>query len=355
MPTGTTILLPVAHQEQRTALSANDSYFAIALYNVQAYLTTPWLSQPAYLICSTEVSSTFLPNHTTQSLHKVETVRRNTPCQLGISVDLTDWMPVVPDKKISLSIKLSAVRDNPFGKLTTKIGELGLSSLLSLVTPQIGEGVKIAGIVGQILSTVIEEGKEEQLLTLTVDLSVADLRAGYWAALAPTTPDDLPTALRLRPNGTLDDPRAPFSERNSYAVLNVRAQERRGSEAVRATAWWRTLQEGLRQVRRLAPPATEKDRRKANGIWLDALEQAERLAEEDRSFLLSEIRQVFQVHTQTVQTLLHPATAPEATGDTDLPEDLQRILGVRDTTALDEAVVAYQQALARSAAHNDFG
>lgn len=349
MPTGTTILMPVAHQEQFAPLVADDSYFAVALHNAQTYLTMPWLSQVAYLVCSTEVSSTFLPNHTTRSIHKVETVRKNTPCPLGLSVDLTDWLPAIPDKKVSVTIKLVAVRDNPFGRLTARIGELGLASTLSLVAPQVGEGVKIAGIAGQILSTVLEEGKEDNLLSLTVDLPIHDLSAGYWAALAPEPPGDIPTALRLRPGGRLDDPKAALSERTSYAVLKVRTRERRGSEAARTTLWWHTLQDGLREVRRLVTTGGDRERRKAGAFWLDTLERAERLAQDDRGFLLSEIRQIFQLHGQEAQAMLHPTTILESTEDTIFPDDLQRLLGVPDEAALDQAVAAYQQALARSA------
>jgi len=350
MSNGTTVLLPVASDEQFTPISVDDCYFQIALHAAQVFVALPGLSQTTHLVCSTEVGSTFLPDHYVRSIHKVETVQKNRPCPLGLSVVLTDWMPAIADKTIRVSLKLVAVRDKPFGKLTDTIEQLDLSSALSLLAPQIGTGIKIATIVGKMLGTILEEGATKNVLELAVDLPVHDMRAGYWAVIAPDTSGDRPIALHLRPGGLLDDPKAPFSERNTYAVLKVRARERRGPEAARATAWWSTLQDGLRQVRRLAPPAAEKDRRKANGIWLDTLERAERLAEEDRSFLLSEIRQIFQVHEQGVQRMLHPPTVFEATGGAAFSEERQRLLGVRDEAELDRAVASYQQALARAAA-----
>jgi hypothetical protein len=309
-----------------------------------------WLSRPAYLIFSTEVSSTFLPKHTTQSIHKVANIGREVTSSLGISVTLSDWLPAIPDKQVSITIKLIAVRDEPFGKLTSKIGDLGLGSALSLLAPQIGEGLKIAGIVGQILSTVLEEGKQDQILTLTADLPIATLRSGYLATLSPATPNDVPTKLELRPGGQLGDPSAPFSERNTYAILRVSAEPRRGIEAARATAWWITLQDGLRQVRRLSPPKNDRDRRKANGIWLDTMDRAERLSEEDRSFLLSESKEIIQEQAQEAYRLIQPRTSTETLRSDEFSEEEQRILGVRSMQELDVAVTNYRAKLAHSAA-----
>ncbi|MCG8353230.1 MAG: hypothetical protein MI924_36145 [Chloroflexales bacterium] len=354
MANGTTILLPVTSDEHFTPITADDSYFQIALYAAQAFITMPSLSQTAYLICSTEVGSAFLPDHQVRSIHKVETVQKNRPCLLGLSVALTDWLPAVSDKTIRVTLKLLAMRDRPFGKLTDAMDNLGLSSALSLIAPQIGTGVTIAAIAGKMIGSVLEEGKEQHMLELTADLPVHSLRSGYWAALAPDTPGDIPTALRLRPGGRLDDPRAPFSERNTYALLRIRARERRGEEAARTSAWRGILQDGLRQLRRLDAFSSDQERMKARAVWKDTLERAERMAEADHSFLLSEIRQIFQVATQAALRLQQPAVLSagpfESTERSLFDADFQRLLGVRDPAALEGAVEAYQAALARAAA-----
>jgi hypothetical protein len=353
MPSGTTILMPVAHNEQLAPLVANDSYFQVALYSAQAYVALPFLSQIACLVCAAEVGSNYLENHRIHSLYKVETIKKNQPSPLGLSVDLTEWLPVIPDKKVKVNVKLVAVRDQPFGKLTDAMSDLGLVSSLSLFGPHISEGLRITGIAGKILSTVLDEGAQDNLLSLDVDLSVAELSSGYWAMINPATPGDVATGLRLRSGGRLDDPKAAFSEQNTYAVLKVRALERRGPEAARLTDWGTTLAEGLRQVQRLAGSGTDRDRRKANSVWLDTIDHAQSLAQEDRSFLQNEIREVLQYYELEKRNLLAPETISESTGGEELNEDLQHILGVQDEGELARAVAGYRATVARAAATAD--
>lgn len=355
MTSGTTILLPVSSNEAFAPIVPDDSYFSLALHNAQVYVSLPWLTQVGYLICSTEVRSSFLPNQTLQGIHQVSTIRKNTPSTLGLSVMLTDWLPAAPDANVRITLRLMVVRDKPFGKLTDKLGELGLSSVFSLVAPQISEGIKIAGIVGAILSSVMDEGQEDSMLTLTADLPVQDLKAGYWAVVAPNPPGDMPRVVRITADGRLDDPKGPFSERHTYIVLKVRSRERRGTEAARTTPWWGLLQDGLRQLRRLDAFSTNEERMGARRFWRDTIERAERLAEADQSFLLNEVRQIFQQHTQEALNLLQPVVlgggvATEAAARTfDVEDDLYTLLGISNMSALDAAVSSYEQTLARCA------
>jgi len=367
MSNGTTILLPVASDQQFMPLTNDNSYFQIVLYAAQAFVALPWLSQAQQLICSTEVSSTFLPDHYVRSIHKVETIRKNQPTSLGLSVALTDWMPALSDKTLRVAITLVAIRDKPFGKLTDILGELDLASALSLVAPQIVAGMKVASIAGKMLGTILEEGADKHVLKLTADLPVHSMQSGYWAVIAPDVPNDIPTALRLRPDGKLDDPRGVFSERNTFAILAISARERRGEEAARTTAWWNLLQDGMAQLEQLDEFSTNQERNDKRLLWLETVRRAKRIAHADHSFLLSEIEEIIKRYTSKALNLLKDSprvgvhvpisgTVPfESATYNALDPELQELLGVRDELELQAAVAAYEQALARSAAADSAG
>jgi hypothetical protein len=347
MPTGTTHLIYLQQDKPATALTLDDRYLQVRLHTAQAYVEAPWLTQVAYMVCSTEVTSSFLTDHVSRSIHRVATVQKNTPCPLGLQVNLTDWLPAVRQQSISLELKLTAVRDKPFGILSERLGQMGLDTKLSLVRAELGIGARVAEVAGHILSALLEEGKAHTVLALRADLNVNDLQAGYYAMLAPYRADDIPLALRLRDNGQLDDPRAPFSEKNTYAVLEIGVFERRGEEAARAEPWWHTLQDAYHEAIH-TPIHSDRDYRKAQATWLAALGQAQRMAYNDRSFLLPEIKQIFQRYTLEVQQALRPATVLEAKSADLLPEEWQQVLGVASETELVQSVAAYQAALARS-------
>lgn len=354
MSNGTTILLPVASDHQFTPLVNDNCYIQIGLYAAQAFIALPILSQAQQLVFSSEVGSSFLPDHYVRNIHNVATIRKNQPTPLGLSVALTDWMPALGDKTIRVALKLVALRDKPFGRLTDMLGELDLTSLLSLVAPQIDMGIKVASIAGKMLSAMTEEGAATHVLELTADLPVQSMQSGYWAVLAPDIAGDIPTALRLRSGGQLDDPRGTFSERNTFALLVIRARERRGEEAARTTAWWNLLQDGMQQLEQLDALSSSQERDDARRLWRETLSRARRMAHADRSFLLSEIDEMLKRYMLKAHNIFKAptlgATPLESASYTPLDPELQQLLGVRDERELQTAVAAYEAALVRSAA-----
>lgn len=347
MPAGTSTLIYLQQPEPDPPLTHNNCYFQVRLHNVQAYVEAAWFKQLAQIVCATQVSSSFMPDHKSGSIHRVATIRKNEPGLLGLSANLTDWLPAVPQHSVTLELKLAATMGNPFGLLSSNINQLNLSSKLALFNPELALGVKIADITAQIMSTLAQEGSEHETLNLKAVFNVQNLKAGHYAALAPFYSVDIPQTLLLNANGTLGVPQGELSHRNNYAVIEIAVLERRGPEAARGQPWWEALQDTREHILTM-PRDDADDKRAINFAWREAVVRAERLAQKDQSFLLREIKELLQHATIDIQRNLKETTILESSGLEAFPEDMRVALGVANMAQLEAGVAAYEQALARS-------
>ncbi len=71
-------------------LYLNNSYFLVRLHDAQAFYRAGLLTEPGFITFSSSVESSFQPNYSTQSLHKISSVQKNKACRLGLSINLTD-------------------------------------------------------------------------------------------------------------------------------------------------------------------------------------------------------------------------------------------------------------------------
>src|SRR5258708_6003261 len=75
-------------------LALDDSYFLVRLHDAQAFFSASRFTKPKYLLISSSVENSFHPGSPpVQSLHQVSSLTRNVPCRLGLSFNLTDWLP----------------------------------------------------------------------------------------------------------------------------------------------------------------------------------------------------------------------------------------------------------------------
>jgi len=341
MPTGVS---PIYYPEQPKplcSLALDDSYVLVRLHEAQAFFEAGWLVKPGFLTFSSSVESSFQPGSPAQSLHQISTLQKNAPCRLGLSPNLTDWLPARATDWLRVSLKYIVVQDKPFSELVDQMGKIGLAAKVSLVRPDWAVAVKVSEIVGRLLSYLLREGGQHKIFSLTTDLNLASLQAGYYAVIGSHSDEGWPTVLRVDASGRLTDRNGNLLLRHSYAVVQVLALPRRGQEVARDEPWCELLQ-AAREQALAADPAHW---RKALGDWQAALAQVHVLARRDRGYLLNEIRQMIQAAQMEVEASLSPSTKGEAYGLEELPGDWQVLLGVRTGPELQRAVRDYQDAL----------
>ncbi|MBN2004040.1 MAG: hypothetical protein JXA21_11855 [Anaerolineae bacterium] len=346
MPTGASSLYYPEQHKPAFDLALDDSYVLVKLHDAQAFFEAGWLVKPGLLAFSSSVESSFQPDLPTQSLHQITSLQKNIPCRLGLSANLTDWLPARTTDWLRVNLKYTVVQDNPFGELVDQMGKVGLVAKVSLVRPDWAVAVKVSEIVGQLLSYLLREGSQHEIFSLATDLNLANLKTGYYAVIGSHGNESW-TKLRMDDNGNLVDKTGNPLSRHSYAVFQVLALPRRDEEIARDEPWWELLQAGREQVSD-AMPANDEDRRELLNEWKSTLAQVRTLARKDRKYLLNEIRQIIQAVQVEVEAKLLPSTKGEAYGLEELPEDWQALLGVRTEQELRHSVQDYRDALEAS-------
>lgn len=329
-------------------LVVDDSYVLVRLHSAQAFFPAGLLVRPAYLVVSSSVTSTFQPGAPTQSLHQIATIQKNTPSHLGLSINLTSWLPARAADTLTVTLKFSVIRDNPFQKLTNQIGQLGLAATVSLIRPEWAVAVKITQVAGEFLSIILQEGQEEAVFVMEMDLNLVAIRAGYYAVIGSLKEEPWPEAghLRIDANGQLNAKYVGALSTLSYAVLQVLALKRRSPEVQAHEPWGELLQQGKEQIMD-APPSTDGERVSALRDWRTTLAQVRALARKEPSFLRNEVVEAIAEAQLAVEQQLQP-TAREAAGGGDYPGEWQEVLDLRTPQALRRRVQGYRAALAES-------
>jgi len=347
MPTGVSSLYyPEQHPPERK-LELGNSYFLTRLHDAQAFFEAGWLVEPGVLIFSSSVESSFQPGSATQSLHHITTLKKKIPCHLGITANLTDWLPARADDTVKITLKYTVVQDSPFKDIVEKMAQLNLSAKVSVVRPDWAVAVKVSEIAGRLLSFLFQEGSQHEIFPLKMDLNLSTLKTGYHAVIGSHTDEDWPRVLRIDNNGRLTDRNGNQLEKLSYAVIEVITLPRRGRESARDEAWWELLQTGKEQVLDTYPE-NDQERRKILQEWCKTLAQVRVLARKDRGYLLEEVKEIIRAAQIEVEQKLLPRTELESTSIKELPEAWQDVLGVHTEKELRESVRDYQDALAAS-------
>jgi hypothetical protein len=328
MPTGVSSVFYPEQPKAPCDLEPGNSYYLVRLHDAQAFFEAGWLVKPGFLIFSSSVESSFQPGLPTQSLHQMAALRRNTPCHLGISTNLTDWLPARAGDSLKVTLRYTVAQDTPFKQLVDEMGQMGLAARVSLVRPDWAVAVKVSEIVGRLLSCLLREGSQHEVFSLIVDLNLADLQTGYHTAIGSHGDEAWPPSLCMDATGRLTDENGNTLPRHSYAVVEVLALPRRGVEAARDEPWWELLQAGKEQILD-ARPTDDQERRRLLDAWRSILAQVRALARKERGYLLGEINQIIHSAQVEVEERFLPRTTAESFSFDELPSDWQDLLGVR--------------------------
>ena len=347
MPTGASPLYYPEQPSPPSTLELENSYFRVKLHDAQAFFQANFLQNADSVIFSSSITSSFQPNSPTQSLHKISTIQRNTPCHLGISTNLTEWLPALPGASLQINIKYTVLQGRPIQKFIDHMQQADLVAKLSL-RPDWAVAVKVTNIVGKLLSFLAQEGSQQDLFSLVMDFNVADLRTGYYVVCGSHSDEvwPAPQFLRIDANGRLIERSSdiPLS-RLSYAVIQVLGLKRLGLEEFRDESWWQLLQTVKENI--LDTHTTDElERRELLGEWYFALKQVRESARKRREFLDNEIRDIIATAQREVERKLRPQVTAEFFGtDDELPYELQDILGIETEQDLQNLVRDYQDAL----------
>lgn len=347
MPTGAS---PTYYPDQlnpRYPVELDNSYFLVRLHEAQAFFEAGILVRPGYLILSSTVESTFQPGNPMQSLHKISTIQKNVPCKLGIGGNLTDWLPSRACDALHIGLQYAVVQDSPIRDLMDQIGKFGLIAQLTTARPDLKAAIRVSEIVGKLLSISLKEGGDQEIFKLVLDLNLASLNAGFYAAVGSQKEEAWPDRLRIQGDGqnaSLIASGKGKLDRCSYAVLQVLALKRRGEEMARGETWWELLQAGKEQAL-AACPMNDQERRKALEDWRSNLARVMLMAVKDKGFLLGEVQEIIRKAQIEVQGTLTSRTKAEALGEDEMPSAWQDILGVRTEEELYSSVIEYQEAL----------
>ncbi|WP_373529365.1 hypothetical protein [Nostoc sp.] len=326
-------------------LKLDDSYFLVKLHNTQAFFQANWLNQLDFVTLSSSVKSSLEP-HSTQSLHKISTIKKNIPCQLGIGTNLTDWLPARVSDSLQIDIKYTVLQDKPIRNFITQMEQADLVAKFSL-RPDWAVALKVSNVVGKLLSYLLQEGGKHEIFSLNISLNVADLKTGYYVVIGSHSDEDWPTPkyLEIDANGRLvDKSSGSLLSRLSYTVIQVLGipQLQLRQQDFRDQSWWELLQTVKEDI--LDNGFTnEYERQKLLGEWSFALKQARSLARKRREFLWSEIQGVIAAAQMEVDKKLQPQTQAESYGADELPDELQAILGVETEQELQNLAVDYQR------------
>lgn len=328
-------------------LELDNSYFRVKLHDAQAFFEANWLVKPSVLVFSSSVESSLQPDLPAQSLHRITTIERNTPCRLGLNTNLTKWLPARTPDSLKISLQYGIVQDAPIQKLITHLEKMDLVAELAL-RPDWGAAIKVSKFVGQLLSFLVGEGGQRPIFSLVMDLNVAELKTGYHAVVGSHTGKVWPSSLRIENSGGLRDGRGlPITEL-SYAVIKVGGLKRLGITTASEEAWCQLLAMGKNQVEK-AQPANEQTRRLLLYDWRSLLHNVRELANKQKGYLLpTEIQDIIRQAQTEVDAKLQPPTRGESFGGEELPEAWQDVLGVSTMEQLKGTVRDYQDALAVS-------
>lgn len=348
MPTGAS--QPFYLQDQPSPpfqLELENSYFLVKLHDAQAFFPANFLKNADSVIFSSSITSSFQPNSSTQSLHKISTIQRNTPCRLGLSTNLTEWLPAGSGASLQINIKYTVLQGKPIQKFIDHMQQADLVAKLSL-RPDWAVAVKVTNIVGKLLSFLAQEGNQQDLFSLVMDFNVADLKTGYHVVYGSHSDEVWPSPqfLRIDANGRLMERSSEISlSRLSYAVIQVLGLKRLRQDKFRDEPWWQLLQTVKQNI--LDTDSTdERERRQLLGEWLFALKQVRTIANKQPNFLSSEIKEIIATAQGEVDQKLRPQFTAESFGAEDeLPYELQDILGVETEQDLQNLVRDYQDAL----------
>ncbi|HEU5227451.1 MAG TPA: hypothetical protein VFU49_06525 [Ktedonobacteraceae bacterium] len=347
MATGVSRCYYPTQPDPRYPLVCDECYFLLKIHDTQAFFPANRWQQAQYLLFTSSVESSFFPGNPTQSLHKLTSLKTNVAAHLGVSTNLTGWLPAREQDTIKVTINYTVKRGAPVKELVEKMQQLHIESVVSLVRPDMAVAAKtsqiVAQVLGNLLSSFLQEDEQTEIFALEMNRNLSDLKAGYYAVLGAMTNERFPLALEMH-NGQLIEPGRGELPRHSYVVIEVLTTPRHNQELIRCEPWGELLLECKEEILH-ATIRTEHERDEAFQQWRISLRQIRRLAQKDRSFLLREIDAVLAEAQMEIEQKLQPRVTQQAQGLEDYPDEWQEVLHFSTPQELRRAVRDHQDAL----------
>ncbi len=346
MPTGTSSPYYPNQPEPAIALEPDDSYFLVRLRDAQACFDGGLLGRGGTLTVQSAVESSLRPGTPARSVHQTALIQDSVPCRLGTCTNLTDWLPAHPDASLRVTLKYSLLPKSPFDGFADLIETLKPVAKLTLHEPQWAVALKVSETVARLVATATGAAGQKELLSLVFDLNVADLRAGYHAVIGSHDERIWPSSLSINAHGQL------VADGNAlsglcYALIEVLALKRLGSDAVRGAPWWEVLQAG--QNRALETPSPDDTQRNRElGEWQTTLALARTLARNERRCLPNEVNDLIRTSHVEVEAALAPQTVAEGHLDDELPSQWRELLELTTGRELRLSTSRYDDALQES-------
>lgn len=353
MATGTTpFQYPDRHQPpNQVNIQPGNHYYQFRLHNARAIFNAAWPVGIDCILLVTEVSSSLYPDTISRSLHSVKTAKRNHPCNMGLRINLTDWLPARATDSCKITIKYIGVQAAPIKDLLFQMEESGLAAVVSTIEPTWKVALKVSDIVGKIVSHLIKEGHSKELFSVTEAFNLdGNLKTGYYAALGSTDEATIPSQLLI------DSQQQLFYAHNgkpvkhlSQAILHLCAIPRMGEDIVRHELWWKLLQiakDEIRHEQDLHPDMTPQKVTALRQKWGETLAQVKKLTREDKSYLQQEVDGIFATLSNEVLRTLQPERTLQSFSEvTNLPTSWQAALGISTTQELQERADDYKSEL----------
>jgi len=136
MPSGVSARYYPAQPPPPHPLERDNSYFLVRIHDAQVFFSATWPQRAGFVLVSAAVTSSAYPDQPVKSLYKVDLIARNTPVRLGLSPNLTDWLPAQADASLRIALTYSVVQAAPFKTLLDKMGDTHLAAKVSLIRPE---------------------------------------------------------------------------------------------------------------------------------------------------------------------------------------------------------------------------
>jgi hypothetical protein len=350
MTTGTTpFSYPDGQLPNQFKIEPDNHYYQFRLHEARALFNSVLPIKTECLLLISEVTNTFYPDTTIRSLHSIKMVQRNKPCQMGVRINLTDWLPARAKDSCTVTIKYVGIQASPVKDLLAQLEQAGLIATISALDPKWQVALKVSNIVGKILSYLMKEGQSHELFSVTHQFSLSDLQTGYYAAIGSKQDKEAPSSFRLDSQQNLLD---GFSRRSlvdwSYALLHIDAVTCMGEEVVRQESWWELLQTTKEEILNectLSDVLETEKRKELTNKWKDTLIQAGKLTRQDRGYLLKEVKGIIQSSSAEVLSKLQPPKTSQSFGSESLSELWHNLLEVSTLTELQQFAEDYQHEL----------
>ena len=170
----------------------------LRLHEAQVFYDSWWPFASGSLACSSSVECSFpSAKQSVQSLHQTASFIKNEECQLGLSVNLTDWLPARATDSVHLEVRYNVLWNSPVASLMEHLDKNELVAKVSLLRPDWAAALKVSVIAGKLLSFLMGEGKKEEPFALKADLNVSNLKAGFYAVVGSNKQQVWPTTLQI--------------------------------------------------------------------------------------------------------------------------------------------------------------